>query len=197
MQFITILSFIIVSLIFGIGLVGLSLESPWINLRELVNFVYNHMVDDIYLRIIVFLAGLLIILIVIRFLQQLFIRSRREKTIKIDTGGGMVTITLNAVEDMIKKALEEDEIISHIRPRIYHSKKEITAKIRLTLKRETNIKDFAQQIQAKIIEKLRSILGKDKKLSIIVEIRKITSPRDKLPAEEKEQMDEEGPFRNY
>ena len=192
---IVILSLVGLPFMAGLGLIGISADvlDPMI----LIEHLETNILDTVYGRILLCFAGLSIIAsALLGFIRGITARPRREKTIRFDTDSGQVKITMTALEDVVKKSLEEEEIISHIKPRITSLKKGIVINVKLVLKTETNIKDFAEDIQEKIKEKLQSILGKEKDLKINIEVKKMAFSK-KAHILEDEIEDSEGPFRKY
>ncbi len=197
MDFISILIYFSIAFAAGIGLLGMSLGISYLNLATYTSYLNTISTSSALAKVIIFLTGSLIILIFLRFVQKGFTRHRREKSIKTETENGSVSVTLTAIEDMIKKTLSAEEIISRIRPKIISTRKEVIIYVILTLKEAVNIKDFAHDIQAKLEEKLQSLLGKDKILRINIEIKKIVFPKKGSVEEESDEEEEEGPLRKY
>ena len=196
MNFISILIYLLVGLAAGIGLIGMSLEINYLDITGYISTLNAMATNSPFIRTIIFLFGSLIILIFLRFLQKGFTRYRREKTIKTETENGCISVTLTAIEDMIRKSLSDEDIISYIKPRILSTRKEIISYVKPALKEAVNIKDFAENIQIKLKEKLQAILGNEKILKINIEVKKIAFPK-KYREENEEEEDEEGPLRKY
>mgnify|MGYP000730009289 CR=1 FL=1 len=196
MNFISILIYLLVGLAAGIGLIGMSLEINYLDITGYISTLNAMATNSPLTKTIIFLFGSLIILIFLRFLQKGFTRYRREKIIKTETENGYISVTLTAIEDMIRKSLSDEDIISYIKPRILSTRKEIISYVKLALKEAVNIKDFAENIQIKLKEKLQAILGNEKILKINIEVKKIAFPK-KYREENEEEEDEEGPLRKY
>jgi len=196
MNFISILVYLLAGLVTGIGLIGMSLEINYLNITGYISTLNVMAANNLLTRITLFLSGSLIILIFLRFIQRGFMRYHREKTIKTETENGYISVTLTAIEDMIRKSLSDEDIISHIKPKILSTRKEIISYVKLALKEAVNIKDFAENIQTKLKDKLQALLGSDRTLKINIEIKKISFPR-KDTGENEEEEDEEGPLRKY
>ena len=125
MNFISMLVYIVISLAVGVGLIGISLNISSIGLKTYVDNLSLILANNFLIRTITLLLGILIILIFIRLCQKAFARSHREKTIKYDTEDGKTSITITAIEDMIKRSLEEEDLIYRIKPRILSTKRGI------------------------------------------------------------------------
>jgi len=119
---------------------------------------------------------------------------RRNKSISFDSNEGKVSITLVAIEDMLKKMLESKTEVSRIKPKVLLKRKGIEVLARGVLTTEVNLVDFTKEIQEQIKEKMNNLLGEDKKVQVNLEIRKIALNKKDLLVEDKEP---EVPFRNY
>jgi len=190
MGFLTALIYIIMSLVVGVALVGVSLEIISI---EVITEYLRSIPSDFSLRLTLILVGLLLILMCLRYLQTLFRRSRKNKSITFESAEGRVSITLFAIEDMLKKMLEEKTEISHIRPKVYLRKKFIEVTARGILTTEVNLVEFTREIQEKVREKMSNILGEEKEIRVNLEIRKVSLGGKKTS----EDIEPEIPFRNY
>jgi len=191
MGFLTVLIYIILSLTTGIILIGLSLEMITV---DTITAYLTKIPADFPLKLIVILIGLLLILICLRYIQASFQRLRRNKSISFDSNEGKVSITLVAIEDMLKKMLESKTEVSRIKPKVLLKRKGIEVLARGVLTTEVNLVDFTKEIQEQIKEKMNNLLGEDKKVQVNLEIRKIALNKKDLMVEDKEP---EVPFRNY
>jgi len=146
-------------------------------------------------RIAMLLGGITIILFALRYIQMGLRRSRRDRSIRFESSQGTVSITLYAIEDMLKKMLEDRAEVSHVRPKVSLRKKGIDILIRGVLNAEVNLVEFTQTIQEKIKEKMDTFLGEDKDVRVNLEIRKVSVGQKK----NNEGVDEEPevPFRRY
>ena len=192
MSLLSILVYILSSLFIGVLAIGLSLNL--VDLSILVSYLEKSLLAYAYPRFIIFLIGILVILLLLRFLQQLFVSSKKEKAVTLQTSQGVVSITLSAIEEMIKKILEGKEEISGVKSKIISTRREINVTVRLTLNSQVNLPRFIEDIQGELKEKLRGMLGEEKDLKLKVEVRKIVFPSKK---EEPNLEEREVPFRKY
>ena len=192
MGFLTVLIYVILSFIVGSILVGLSIEV--IDLGTFFIYLEKEILSDTYLKVILFLAGAILILLCLRYVQASFRRSRKNKSITFESPEGKVTITLFAIEDMLKKMLEERTEVSHIKPKVFLKKKAIYVVTRGVLMAEVNLVEFTKEIQENVREKIHTLLGEDKPVHVNLEIRKVALGGQKGVVEDQEP---EIPFRNY
>lgn len=190
MGFLTVVIYMILSLAVGTLLVCLSLEIITV---DAIAGYFNGIPADFPLRLITVLAGALLILLCLRYIQTIFRRSRSDKSITFESDQGKVSITLVAIEDMLKKMLEEKTEVSRIKPRVLLKKRGIEVVARGILTAEVNLVKFTKEIQKEVKEKMHTLLGEDKPVQVNLEIRKIAIGKTELAEEEEPEI----PFRNY
>lgn len=191
MGFLTVLIYIILSLTAGFILIGLSLGM--LNV-DIITAYLARIPADFPLRWVTVLIGLLLILLCLRYIQASFRRARKNKSITFVSEQGKVSITLVAIEDMLKKMLEEKTEVSRIKPKVILRKKGIEVAACGVLTTEVNLVEFTKEIQEQIREKVHNLLGEDKQVQVNLEIRKIALSKKDLTSVDKEP---EIPFRNY
>ena len=191
MGFLTVLIYVILSLTTGLVLISLSLEIITV---DVVTAYLAGIPADFPLKWVTAIVGLLLILLCLRYIQASFQRSRRNKSITFESDQGKVSITLVAIEDMLKKMLEAKTEVSRIKPKVLLRRKGIEVIARGVLTTEVNLVEFTKEIQELVREKVHTLLGEDKQVQVNLEIRKIALSRQDLMAEDKEP---EIPFRNY
>ncbi|MCF7887093.1 MAG: alkaline shock response membrane anchor protein AmaP [Candidatus Omnitrophica bacterium] len=190
MGFLTILIYIVLS--FCIGTLLVIVPTGILNLKNAVDYLNQNTLANFSSSVTLVLIGLIMILLCLRYIQKMILNSRQNKNISLESKEGKVNITVMAVEDMLKKMLEEKDEVSHIKVKVSLKKKIISVQIKGYLNYEVNLVNFTKEIQEKVKEKLEILLGEDKKVAVNLQIRKITM-RDK-----KENLDEpEVPFRHY
>lgn len=192
MGFLTILVYIVLSLAVGILLIGITWDPTILKIG--VAYLENQFFADYWLRIVVGMLGILFILMCFSYLQRILQRSRRDKSLIFESEQGKVSITLFAIEDMLRKILELRPEVSHIRVRVVLKKKCIEVMTRGILTAEVNLIEFTKEIQESVKEKMHTLLGEDKEVQVNLEIRKVAIGAKKGLIEEHEP---EIPFRNY
>jgi hypothetical protein len=147
------------------------------------------------LRLQVGLGGFLIILVCLKYLEMVVFRSRREKPVVLESPEGKISITLYAIEDMLKKILRNKKELSDVRPKVIAGKKIIEILIRCNLTAEVNLQEFKRETQEELREKIQNLLGEDKEIKVKIEIRKMATAdnKKKVVVEEEPEI----PFRNY
>ena len=181
---------IALSFIVGLFLINLSLEI--ITIDMITNYL-TQIPANFNSKLITFLIGILLMLFCLRYIQTIFRRRKRNKSITFESDEGKVSITLVAIEEMLKKLLEEKTEVSHIKPKVILKKKHIEVAARGILTTEVNLVDFTKEIQKQVKEKLHALLGEDKQVRVNLEIRKIALGKKELTDEKEPEI----PFRNY
>lgn len=136
---------------------------------ELLDVVYH----DTHVRFIV--AGIAIGIICISLaLENLIYGSRRrERTIAFDNPSGPVTVSLSALEDLIKRLSIQIHEIKEIRPTVLALRKGLDIDIKLILKLEANIPELTARLQDMVKRKIEETIGMEGKLNIHVHVIKI------------------------
>lgn len=190
MGFLTILIYILLS--FSAGIILLLIPTGILNLESLIHYLNQNILNNFSSSITLVLIGLIIILLCLRYIQKMILNSRQNKNISFESKEGKVKITLVAIEDLLKKMIEQRDEISHIKVKVRLKKKMIAVQIKGYLNYEVNLVDLTKEIQEKVKERIAVLLGEDKKVVIDLQIRKITVSGDKDKTEEPEI-----PFRHY
>ncbi len=154
--------------------------------------------ENIYTQSGVCLSGALIILLWLHYTQKQFEKLRREKTIVFEKPLGEVTITLNALEDVVKKTLCELSEIREIKPQIIASKKGITVALRTMLSSDVNIPEITSRIQMLVKDKLQQMLDIEEDILVRIDIKKILSTdQKKVTKEEENEKKPPIPYREF
>ncbi|MBL8012417.1 MAG: alkaline shock response membrane anchor protein AmaP [Candidatus Omnitrophica bacterium] len=116
------------------------------------------------------------IMLVSLFLANLiYARRQRERTIAFDNPSGPVSVSLNAIEDLMRRIAVRVPEIKEIRPSIAATKKGLDVEIRLILKTDVNIPEMTSKLQEMIRSKIQDVVGLDGKIDIRIHIIKIIS----------------------
>lgn len=137
--------------------------------QRLLFWVYN----DRNLRIIAGAIALGFILLSILLENLIYGRRRMERTIAFDNTSGEVTVSLVALEDLIKSLTSQLPEVKDIKPFLMATKKGIDAEIKLTLKRQVNIPDLTARLQDLIRRKIEEVIGMEGKINIRIHVAKM------------------------
>ena len=180
-----------------IGLVLIIFSLNVLQPQDLNNFI-NYTQSSPQSRIVVGFAGALLILISFSFAQLILGRLQREKTIAFNTSSGEVTISLTAVEDLIRRISGIIPEIKELRPDVIATKKGILVDLRVILKSEANIPELTSRLQEMTKAKIQEVLGIEEEIMIKIHVVKIISKEDKYRKNKNpDQPDSPVPFSNY
>ncbi len=124
-------------------------------------------------RIMIGLSGLLLILISFSFAQIILGKMQREKTIAFATPSGQVTISLSAVEDLIRRLAGIIPEVKELRPDVVANKKGIVVEMRVVLRSEANIPELTARLQEITKSKIQEVLGVEEQIIIRIHVAKI------------------------
>jgi uncharacterized alkaline shock family protein YloU len=120
-------------------------------------------------------------------------RFQREKTIAFTNPEGQVTISLSAIEDLIRRVAKQIPELKDLRCDVRANKKgtiQITAKT--TLWSDANIPEVTERVQGLIKSKVQDMLGLEETVSCSVHISKIVHREEtKKKKGEKSEINEE------
>jgi len=189
--------FSLVFIAFGILIICFSLHliTPQ-NILDFLIETYNS--SFLYSRIAVLLTGVLIILVSVSFVQSVLGKFQKEKTIAFTTSQGQVTISLSAVEDLIKRLTASMFDIKDVRPDVIATKRGLEISLRIVLRSEVNIPDLTMHLQELVRTKIQEVLGIEEPISVKIHVAKITYSEEKRKKEEKrEETEPIIPFAGY
>lgn len=189
--------FSLIFIVFGIFIICFSLHliTPQ-NISDFLIEIYN--LPFLYSRIAVLLIGVLINLISISFIQSVLGGFQKEKTIAFTTSQGQVTISLSAVEDLIKRLTASIFDIKDVRADVIATKKGLEISLRIALRSEVSIPDLTMHLQELVCTKIQEILGIEEPISVKIHVAKIAYLEEKRKKEEKKEETEPViPFAGY
>ncbi len=170
----------------------------WIQIQDIVALLdagYNVW----NLRIITGLIGLLLILVSVAFAQLILGRIQKERTIAFNNPSGPVTVSLSAVEDLVKRLTSHIGEIKETRPDVIATKKGIRINLRVVLRSETNIPELTTKLQELVKSRIQDILPVEEMVIIRVHVAKIISIEEEKDKKRKGPIKEEPviPFQSY
>jgi len=116
----------------------------------------------------------------------IYYRQQRERVVSIDNPKGPVTISLNALEDIVRRMGAAIPQVKELRPVIVSSRRGLKVDVRMSLNWGSNIPSLTTSLQEKIASKIQDVLGKeDHPVSVRIHVTKIMMDlRSKPDAEE-------------
>ena len=175
----TALSILFYTLLFVfLGTLAIAFACHLIDISDLIPrilFVYS----DLRMRLITSLSGIALILLSLAASQVISGKIQREKTIAFANPNGQVTITLSAVEDLIKRLANQLSEIKDTKAIVKATKKGIDIRMRIVLCSETNIPEFTAKLQDLIAGKIQEVFGIDEPINVKIHVAKIITHEDK------------------
>lgn len=161
-----------------LGTVAIAFSVHLIELKEIILKV-AYFYDDLRLRFITGVSGFLFIMLSFSAAQIITGKLQREKTIAFSNPNGQVTVTLSAVEDLIKRLSQQLSEIKDAKADVKATKKGIDIRMRVVLRSETNIPDFTAKLQDLIASRVQEVFGIDEPISVKIHVAKIISIEEK------------------
>jgi len=161
----------------------------WINIEFLFTYLKNQ--PDLWL--ISGFTGLLILIITFSISRVMLGRFQREKTIAFTNPEGEVTISLSAIEDLIRKVAKQVSEVKDLRCDVKANKKgAIQIVARVALWSDSNIPEATEKVQNLVKTKVQDMLGIEEAVTCTVNITKIVHKEDfKKKRNDKQDQNEE------
>ena len=173
MRFLTVLGIVFyAAAIIVIGLVFIAFSLNLL-LPQDINNLLTFAQSNQNTRIVIGLSGVLVILISLSFAQISLGKFQRERTIAFATSSGQVTISLSAVEDLIRRLAGIIPEVKELRPNVVANKKGIIVDMRVVLRSEANIPELTSRLQDIAKSKIQEVLGLEEQIIIKIHVAKI------------------------
>ncbi len=190
-----------VTLIMYIGCVLVLMALQLLPVEEVVaSFHWLFIVD--HARFVVGVSAICLLLINFIFYQLFTINVRKEKNIAFDNPAGRVSVSLVALEDLLRRKITQMDDVKDSKITIQASRKGLLAKVRLTFCSEVSIPELTAKVQSLVKQKVQDVIGLEEKVEIMVFVNKIIPVKTKEKPVVKKEEDEESldanvPFQGY
>ena len=137
------------------------------------------------------------------FYRFFSVNVRRDKIIAFDNPSGRVSVSLMAMEDLVKRLIIRQSQVKDVKTRITASKKGLSLRIQLSIAFEVNIPELTAGLQEMIRRKIQDTIGIEDTVEISIYVGKILPERTKGKQLKKNEMIEEEkpnahiPFQGY
>ena len=172
----------------------------WIVLSDIQDLFFVAYFDENLRIIISVLAGIMLFVNFV-FYKVFSVNQHRDKIIAFDNPSGRVSISLAALEDMVKRKINKVDEIKDGKANITASKKGLHVKVRLVLCSEVNIPEIASKVQDMITRKVQDLIGLDDPINVAVYVGKILPEKIKEKSEEVSEIEKKSeinvPFQGY
>jgi len=159
----------------GFALLFVSQVMPW----EDVQYVFSMAYSDIQIRTVIGLTSGILILLSFMFARIILGRQQRERTIAFDNPSGRVSISLSAMEDLIRRMVGKSPEVKEVRPDIVANKKGLDVDIRMILKADANIPELTSRLQEMTKRKILDTVGIEGTVTVRVHVVKIITEKIK------------------
>ncbi len=156
-------------------------------LYDLLEVMYH---DHDYRLVIGLISGILVFLsfLITRLIYGSY---HQERTIAFDNPTGRVTVSLSALEDMVRRVILRTPDIKEVRTGILATKKALEVEIRLVLKSDMNIPEMTAQLQEMIKGKIQDSIGIEEDVVVRIHVTKIST--DEFKSKKNQPEPEERP----
>ncbi|MCA9402967.1 MAG: alkaline shock response membrane anchor protein AmaP [Candidatus Omnitrophica bacterium] len=163
---------------FRIDVYGITLGWNYIDLVNYLQFMFS---ND-HLRN--FTISLSVTLICLNWFFYCVIASgvRRDRVISFDNPNGRVSVSLFALEDLVKRTILQFDEIKDNKPVIHVKSRVLRVRVPIILKSDVQIPEVTSRVQAEVLKKIRDTIGGSQKIDIAVYVNKIQQKRSKPPA---------------
>ena len=131
------------------------------------------------------------------FARLIYGRRQMERTIAFDNPAGSVTVSLTALEDLIKRLIVQMPEVKEIRPHMMATRKGLEVDVKLVLRHEVNIPEMTSRFQDLIRRKIEESIGMEGKINIRVHVVKISLDDIKSRNKDEFQPPAQAPFHGY
>lgn len=174
----------------------------WIGFKGVMDILY-YIYHDENLKIAFTSLSAALIVINFIFYNMFSVNVHRDKIIAFDNPSGRVTVSLFAMEDLVRRMIGQLAEVRDSKVSISASRKGLTVKIRLVLGSDENIPDVTSQLQAQVTKKIQDTIGIDEPIDVSIYVGKIflekpkQGPKNKEEAKKDEKTPPNIPFQGY
>jgi uncharacterized alkaline shock family protein YloU len=146
-----------------------SMEDVFVAVREVYGGFWNAAQT--------FGIGVLFVVIGLAFAKLLIMRARSDDSLVYQSEMGRITVSLDAVEDIAKKAVKKFLVVKECKVKTNLQDSELEIVLKLTLWSSLNIPDLIRDVQEEVRQKLSRVLGMEYPLQIKAEVLKVEDHR--------------------
>lgn len=171
---------------------------------QYVTLIAQVVYDDQQLRLIVGLIAVLVFFMNILFNRAITGKELREKNIAFDNPAGRVTVSLSAMEDLIRRIICRMSEVKDVRAaQIIAGKRGLQVRVNLALHSDVSIPETTAQLQEMVKRKILDTIGLEETVIVHVDVTKIsaedshTRNKDKNPKSVVGVLESTVPFQGY
>ncbi len=171
---------------------------------QYVTLIAQVVYEDHQLRLIVGLIAVLIFFMNILFNRAIAGKEFREKNIAFENPAGRVTVSLSAMEDLIRRVICRMGEVKDVRgARITAGKRGLDVRVNLALHSDVSIPEATAQLQETVKRKILDTIGLEETVVVRVDVTKISSEESRCRNKDKNSQTVVGalessvPFQGY
>lgn len=178
MKFITGLIAFIYTLVFiflGTFLVGISLEIfSNTQLKVFLDIIYTSPLNLLYSG----LLGLVIIFLALSYIYCVLKKRKKKRNISFKNPDGKVSISLEAIEDFLRRISQGVTEIKNLKCKVSVTKKGIKVINKVTLWAGISITEITERFQEMVKFKLQEMLGIEDRIEVVVNVQKVEESQE-------------------
>ncbi|MDE2027033.1 MAG: alkaline shock response membrane anchor protein AmaP [Candidatus Omnitrophica bacterium] len=191
---IAILFYLVIIWTTGISVILLVVHSLHLRtIQQLLWLIYN---DKQTGAIAGFFAGGIMLMSFV-LARLIYGRRQKERTIAFENPTGGVTVSLTALEDLVRRLIVQMPEIKEIRPYMAAHRKGLEVDIKLVLRHEADIPELTGRFQELVRRKIEESVGLEGKVNIRVHVIKIAMDDIKSRSRGDFQVPAQAPFHGY
>ena len=167
-----------------------------IPLKNVIAYLYLIYYDR-QMLLVVGLVSIGLILTNFMFARIITGEQVKGKTIAFDNPSGRVTISLSAMDDMIRRIIARSPEIREAKPSIVANRKGLDINIKLTLKADVNIPEMTSRLQELVKKKVHDIIGIEEPVVVKIHVVKFVSADYKSKNDSDPSIEPSIPFQGY
>ncbi len=140
-------------------------------LNSLIEIAY----DDSDIRMVIGIINAALIIVSFMSARIIYGSYAKERTIAFDNPTGRVTISLHAIEDLVRRVMLRMNEIKEVKTNIIATKKGLEVESRLVLKAEVNIPEMTAHLQEMVKTKIQDTIGIEESVVVKIHVIKITA----------------------
>lgn len=194
---------IYVTLILFIGSFLVLFSTGWLSPDQVFDALKAIFADE-QLRAIFGGVGAFLLVINFIFYQIYSVNVHRDKIIAFDNPSGRVSVSLMALEDLVRRKMMQIDEIKEVKPNIKATRKGLQVSIKMMLKTEVSIPEISSKVQSQVKDKIHDLIGLEETVSVSIYVNKIlpdhssdNKKKDKPLKKIQEPAEAPVPFRGY
>lgn len=146
-------------------------------------------------------VGTVLLILNYFFWRSLTADRLRDKTIAFENPSGRVTVSLKALEDLIRREIARIPEVKEVRPSLKAGKSGLVIDARVILNADVNIPEMTSVLQDRVKYKIQDTMGVEEKVVVRIDVIKIVPGKSKSRRRDEEETEKPQkpnvPFQGY